>query len=110
MGAVQDYHAAFAIGGWGSAFNLWFYSNGSGTLHMNTASGLCQVAGAVPLDNVFHQLVLAYDAGISRLTSYVDGVAVTYPATCTGPIAIPAGNLVWEDSAEACTCRARWTN
>ena len=60
---------------------------------MDTTNGLCQVGAAVPLDNAFHQLVLAYDAGISRLTGYVDGVAVIYPPTCTGPIAIPAANL-----------------
>jgi hypothetical protein len=93
LGAVQDYHGALAIGTWGSPFNMWFGSDGSVTLRMDTTSGVCEVGGAVPLDNAFHQLVLAYDAGISRLTGYVDGVASIYPPTCTGPVAMPTGNL-----------------
>jgi uncharacterized protein (TIGR03790 family) len=94
MGAPQDFAGALAVGGWGSSFNWWFYSNGTGDLRMDTTAGACDMWPAqVPLDNAFHQLALTYDAGISTLTAYVDGVVASYPRTCTGPLAMPAGNL-----------------
>jgi uncharacterized protein (TIGR03790 family) len=94
MGTVQDFAGAIAIGGWGSSFNMWFYSNGMGDLRMDTAGGGCDLWPAqVPLDNAFHQLVLSYDAGISTMTNYVDGAVASYPRTCTGPLAMPVGNL-----------------
>jgi Concanavalin A-like lectin/glucanases superfamily len=93
LGTPQDYRAALAVGGWGSPFNIWFYANGSMTLRMDTANGFCQVGGAVPLDNAFHQLALTYDAGLGKLNAYIDGVGSAYPASCSGPIAIPAANL-----------------
>ena len=47
----------------------------------------------MPLDNAFHHLAITYDAGLGRLDAYIDGVGRQYPASCSGPLAMPAGNL-----------------
>ena len=87
-GVLPNYSGAVTMSGWSSAFNIWFMNDGSMQLRMDTAGGYCAVYGAVPLDNAYHQVVLNYSS--NQLNAFIDGVGRTYPAGCTGNVALPA--------------------
>ena len=85
------YSAAVAAGGWNGPLSFWFDGNGSITFRMDT-TGSCQTTGSLPPDStIFHQLVLTYDG--AQLIPYIDGVAATSPASCSGTNSL-SGNSI----------------
>ncbi len=89
----MDYAGALAVGGWNSAFNIWFYHDGPVNFRMDTGSGYCATSGMVPLDGKFHHLAMTYDASQSQLSAFIDGVGSPAPASCSGNVALPATDL-----------------